>query len=427
MRKLIVVLFLLLLISGSSHAQIELKPARSYDLFEILYDYVNVASSEPGMSRLNLYTEISYDNLQFIKRNELYEANYEISVIIYDRDGDQVDGKVWQKQITVDSYDATNSQHDYSFDNSFFHLEPGDYEIVLGFTDANTKQTHTLKQKERLKDFSSRSFSLSDVTMTENIEVDSLGVKSIKPVIPGYIRTTGTNLFIYFEIYTDTILDRDLEYTYKIINADKKVIEQSTIERRLEMDRTLEYFRIDKNKLAHGVYTVIINAAYGSRKDKTEKQFTIRWAGMPASIVDIKRATEQLKYIANKAEMEKIKKAPKSEKLKEFESFWQGKDPTPGTLRNELMDVYYSRIDYSNKTFGGFREGWKSDMGMIYIIFGPPNDIERHPFDRGDKPYEIWYYYNTNRYFVFYDETGFGEYYLVNPDWRNMPPDGIYY
>jgi hypothetical protein len=54
-------------------------------------------------------------------------------------------------------------------------------------------------------------------------------------------------------------------------------------------------------------------------------------------------------------------------------------------------------------------------MGMVYILFGAPNDIERHPFDIGSKPYQIWYYWEINRQLVFVDETGFGDYRLVTP------------
>ncbi|MFQ5627528.1 MAG: GWxTD domain-containing protein, partial [bacterium] len=72
-----------------------------------------------------------------------------------------------------------------------------------------------------------------------------------------------------------------------------------------------------------------------------------------------------------------------------------------------------------------FGEGWKSDMGMIYIVLGEPNDVERNPFDpvyrtsytssRPIKASEVWHYYHYNRYFVFIDETGFGDFRLSNP------------
>ena len=79
------------------------------------------------------------------------------------------------------------------------------------------------------------------------------------------------------------------------------------------------------------------------------------------------------------------------------------------------MQEYYRRIQFANATFSGFMNGWRSDRGMVYIILGPPNDIDRHPFEADSKPYEIWAYYTINREFIFVDQTGFGDYRLVNP------------
>ena len=52
---------------------------------------------------------------------------------------------------------------------------------------------------------------------------------------------------------------------------------------------------------------------------------------------------------------------------------------------------------------------------MVYITLGPPNNVDRHPFDYDAKPYEVWEYYDQNLQFVFMDETGFGDYRLITP------------
>jgi hypothetical protein len=54
-------------------------------------------------------------------------------------------------------------------------------------------------------------------------------------------------------------------------------------------------------------------------------------------------------------------------------------------------------------------------MGMVYITFGPADEIERHPFDTNAKPYQIWYYYNEKLRFLFVDYNGYGEYELQYP------------
>jgi hypothetical protein len=79
---------------------------------------------------------------------------------------------------------------------------------------------------------------------------------------------------------------------------------------------------------------------------------------------------------------------------------------------------YYARIKYADKHYSTpYTPGWKTDMGMVYVIFGLPNNIERHPYEMGTKPYEIWDYYDINRQFVFVDDSGFGDYRLVTPIW----------
>jgi hypothetical protein len=84
------------------------------------------------------------------------------------------------------------------------------------------------------------------------------------------------------------------------------------------------------------------------------------------------------------------------------------------------MEQYYARVEYANKHFSHFQEGWRTDMGMVYITFGPPNNVERHPFDIDSKPYEIWAYYDLNYQFVFVDQTGFGDYRLITPIWETL-------
>ncbi|MFB3778824.1 MAG: GWxTD domain-containing protein [Bryobacteraceae bacterium] len=76
-----------------------------------------------------------------------------------------------------------------------------------------------------------------------------------------------------------------------------------------------------------------------------------------------------------------------------IEQFWLKRDPTPGTAPNEFKEEHYRRIAYSNSRFPWSLPGWRSDRGRIYIILGPPDEIESHPDgSQGSPPYEIWRY-----------------------------------
>ncbi len=428
MRAWVIMLLIVIACSHIVMAQAEMSRAHLEGVPEFYYDLVNVASNQPGKTRLNVYIEIPYDELQFVKTDSGYRAEYEVTVVIYDKDGDQVDGKIWQESVDVFDYGLTNSRKHYSLSHVAFHLEPDDVRISIGLMDLESEKTGFRKNRLKLKDFSDKKIAISDITFTDQVEIDSLGIKSIHPQVADHIKASGAQLYCYFEIYSQEVKkNQTYEISYKLINAKNKKIEEQKYLRRKDAKRTMEYFTFDRKGLIHGRYTLVVKVKDGRRSDTVKKQFIIRWSGAPTTMADLDLAIEQLKYIAKGKEMKAIKKAPADEKLQQFIEFWQDRDPSPGTEKNELMDEYYKRIEYANLNYSGFREGWKTDMGMIYIIFGPPSDIERHPFERDYKPYEIWYYYNINRQFIFIDETGFGEYRLSNPYyWRNWT-DGIYY
>jgi GWxTD domain-containing protein len=68
-----------------------------------------------------------------------------------------------------------------------------------------------------------------------------------------------------------------------------------------------------------------------------------------------------------------------AERERFIEQFWQRRDPSPGTVVNEFKEEYYRRIGYANQRFRAAIPGWKTDRGRIYIMYGPPDEIDSHP------------------------------------------------
>ena len=63
-----------------------------------------------------------------------------------------------------------------------------------------------------------------------------------------------------------------------------------------------------------------------------------------------------------------------------IEEFWRRHNPTPGTSENKFKDEHDRRVAYANALWrSASGAGWKSDRGRIYIIYGPPDEIEDHP------------------------------------------------
>src|SRR5579871_528202 len=62
-----------------------------------------------------------------------------------------------------------------------------------------------------------------------------------------------------------------------------------------------------------------------------------------------------------------------------IEQFWLRRDPNPDTEENEFKEEHYRRLAYANEHFASGVPGWKTDRGIIYIKFGPPDEVDSHP------------------------------------------------
>ncbi len=67
------------------------------------------------------------------------------------------------------------------------------------------------------------------------------------------------------------------------------------------------------------------------------------------------------------------------EKTRFIEQFWRDRDPDPSTPGNEYKEEHYRRLAYANEKFSTGKPGWKTDRGMIYIKFGPPDRRQTNP------------------------------------------------
>lgn len=60
-----------------------------------------------------------------------------------------------------------------------------------------------------------------------------------------------------------------------------------------------------------------------------------------------------------------------------------------------FMRSYYLRVEQANHYFASFKEGWKTDRGMIFIVFGLPDEVRRTAQN------ETWYYRGVRKKFTF--------------------------
>jgi GWxTD domain-containing protein len=106
------------------------------------------------------------------------------------------------------------------------------------------------------------------------------------------------------------------------------------------------------------------------------------------------------------------------------ETFWKQRDPTPGTPENEYRDEIVKRFKDCNEFYGRgtTREGWKTDMGRIHMVLGPPASVEHFEASIGLVPCYSWSYHGDARRdlppqftLLFYQRGGVGEFKLYDP------------
>lgn len=88
---------------------------------------------------------------------------------------------------------------------------------------------------------------------------------------------------------------------------------------------------------------------------------------------------EDVSYIITDEERKAFKRLSTDDEREAFiEAFWLRRDPTPDTEENEYKEEHYRRIAYANDHFASGIPGWKTDRGRMYIMYGPPDEIDDH-------------------------------------------------
>jgi len=107
-------------------------------------------------------------------------------------------------------------------------------------------------------------------------------------------------------------------------------------------------------------------------------------------IGQVSRMVMPLRYITSNDEFEKIVNA--KDVKQELDNFWLTTAGNTKERAKALIRNYYNRVQDANRFFTSYEEGWQTDRGMIYIIYGPPSNIYRSSGS------EVWTYGEDKNY-----------------------------
>jgi GWxTD domain-containing protein len=408
-----------------SRGQVEASGGQGDPRDEPLYLDAVSFSDQAGGSRLDVFVQVGYELLSFVKSGEAYDASYELTLSLYDTLNTLVSEKSWIENVHGVTFDQSASPNLYSLTKRTFPVVPGRYIIAASVRDNETKVLRRRVRRLLVSEYQTAPIALSDILVVSRI-TERGGKKAMVPSVSGNVGTIPEAFFAYLEAYNRLQVDSLTFITNVVGEQNENKLQVDTVVA-MKPGRNEFLLRIPHASLTLGDYRLLVRAY---RRDSvsqdpaayvatTDRPLYVRWQYFPVGVKNLDLAIAQVRYIARENEFDVLEEAKtEEEKQAKLLEFWKRRDPNPNTERNEKMEEYYRRADYANKHFTHHRDGWRTDMGMVYMMFGPPSDVARHPFELDSKPYEVWRYYDISYDFVFVDDTGFGDYRLITPIWE---------
>ncbi len=426
-------------------------------------DY-SVFRSSTAKSILEVYFAFTQRGLLFVKSGSDFTAEVNTQIIILDKlNSKEIFNEIYGLKTKVTD---TLSQKLVSrlIGQQNLTVPNGDYVLsFIGYDRNNPERKDTIKLELNLNNFEESRTSISSLQLASKIEKSSdnssIFYKNGLEITPNPNLLFGSNLnklYYYAEIYYPAAdFSSDSSY-FSITVTDqsgKLLIEKrKQVSVKNEVYAETGFLKVDS--LLTGSYFItsaLIDNTSG-KKISREKKFYIyntSFTKQDFSVPDdagymqsefilltdaqVEDEFDKIIYYRNTAEndaWEKLKTL--DEKRKYLYKFWKRRDTNLSTPRVESRDEYFKRVKEANRSYKqSFTEGWKTDRGRVYIVYGPPTEVERHFMEADVKNYEIWRYDyfegGTMCVFAEIQTSGEGSYFLVHSTMRGELKDYEWY
>jgi GWxTD domain-containing protein len=329
--------------------------------------------------------------------------------------------------------------------NYGFQLAAGDYVAKVLLRDRfGPGRADSVSVRLPVRLFGTEKPVLSDLEFAVTIRQGTEGgpfYKNTLDVIPnvGSIFMESQKCFYYTEAYNLLAGEDRSDFTVRASVFDavgREIMGRERIKKRAgESSVLVDQFAVDK--MRSGTYMLVLSLLDTVKKVvcTTGKKFYVynsvlgvdssllSSAGMLPLIAymsmeesELDREFRWIKYEASDGERSQYAQLKGVDAKRKFLSdFWRRR--VPG-----MRDEYLGRVAYTNTTFPmSPREGYRTDRGRVYIMYGVPDEVERHPSETDSRPYEIWSYHSIQGgvIFAFVQRNTTGDYELVHSTHRN--------
>ena len=375
------------------------------------FDVECVPQVTEGRSGLDVHLRTVTPTLTFLKVEGGFSARLLVQVRVMELDGEtQVAEAAWPETLTVASYPETQS-HPSLHIRRFVPVAAGEYRVRVQIEDLATGKTGDRVPSVVVPRVIEGDPSLGGLVLSRRVAGGDL-----EPVVgfhvpasretlfasaPAINVPTGTPLRVEYTIcrYVTDTLRATAPYLFMptMTAMERKRIFPQSIDTVLVARETRNLGADGRvlddplPPLGRGVYQLALYV-WGPGQDTTEasaagaiKYFVVVGPSFPRPVL-VKDLVDASGYLAYRHEQAALDTLRDQEELRTaFDRFWLSmtRDKRRAV---RLMRTFFARIEEANRLFSSYKEGWKTDRGMVYAVFGPPESVEKKPES------EVWYY-----------------------------------
>lgn len=364
----------------------------------------------PDSTLVRFDIAIPYNNLVFIASDSVYKTGVKFNLFVTDKEYNTVFEKSWRKKVEAKSYSETQSETIFCrFDTKSVFIS-GKYKIVLEAIDENIGISEFTELQLKISNQSRKKVISGDLLIYRGQH--DFSVENYENLTPQSGNTCRTDFTLLSVIYLAQPVE-NLKMQAVWYSKNRKIRQDSVWCKQNGNFLILHRF-YSIREVPQGLSSVQFLVS-GREMKKTASEIRLEVIKQVDYFDEesIDEAIEQMVYIGEGAAWDSLRNADTlAEKKKWFNRFWQEYFPTSDSLKNPVEEEYFRRVRFAIRQFDEGDVGWRTDRGKTYILYGPPDDIQK-TMDSMMRNMEIWVYNNIEKQFLFVDITGSGTYRLI--------------
>lgn len=375
--------------------------------------------SEDDQALIDITTDIVLGSLIYSTKDSVRSAQVSLEIRILEKEGDFT--KTIRRDFSVEAdYTASYQSQEVFTHHESIEVEPGDYDVTVTVLDQSSGKATSRTSEADIPDPENPQINLTTVRLLGKPKPQDVRDTPEYTPITTYTVSSGLDSLKFMFQVTNNDLEDPLEIRSRLLRYEADTSVARPMNYNNYSPSTLPYVgvevrdpeeidfvtrRLDQpgSVLIEFPYDLLEKGTYRFEVETTDengdevykaRDFSIKSENYP-TVQTPEELARPLIYLMDRGEHKEMMKIQDPDSMKAaIDRFWLSHIGNMNKAKS-VISLYYERVEQANKQFTNFKEGWKTDLGMIYILFGPPWYVDRYlntmvwsySYDRTDPRY----------------------------------------